>query len=129
MGRRVITFEHRGNFKNTEAFLNKASRADIRKIAQSYGAAGVAALSAATPKDSGETARSWGFNVQVFRASFVIQFTNSHMTTGGTPVAILIQYGHGTRQGGYVVGRDFINPAIQPIFDQLAEAVWREVSG
>lgn len=129
MGRRVITFEHRGSFKNTEAFLSKAGRADIRKIAKSFGEAGVAALSAATPKDSGETARSWSYDIQLYRASFAIRFTNSHMTAGGTPVAILIQYGHGTRNGGYVVGRDFINPAIRPIFDAMAEAVWKEVGG
>lgn len=129
MGRRIITFEHHGDFKNTEAFLNKASKADIKRLAQNYGAAGVAALSAATPKDSGNTAGSWDFNIEIFRASFAIQFTNSNITTGGTPVAILIQYGHGTRSGGYVIGRDFINPAIQPIFDQLAEAAWREVGG
>lgn len=129
MGAKVISFKHHGNFNKTEVFLKKAKNSDIRRILDSFGRAGVSALIAATPKDSGDTARSWGYEIITYRASIGIVFTNSNVTPNGTPLAILIQYGHGTRNGGYVQGRDFINPAIQPIFDQMADSAWREVTG
>ena len=92
-----------------------------------YGAQGVAALAAATPVDSGLAARSWYYTVGSQNGSYWIDFHNNDIE-GGAPVVILIQFGHGTRNGGYVVGRDFINPAIQPIFEQIKSDVWKEVS-
>lgn len=123
----VISFKHKGSFNNTERFLNNAQRAKLTSLLSAYGAEGVGALSAATPKDSGNTAGAWGYEVHVNRASVCISWTNSNINAG-IPIAILIQYGHGTGTGGYVQGRDYINPAIQPVFDRIAESVWKEVA-
>ena len=84
-------------------------------------------MSAATPVDSGETAASWDYEIANKKGSARIKFTNSHIVKG-VPIAIILQYGHGTRNGGWVEGRDYINPAIQPIFDELAEKAWKEVT-
>jgi len=92
-----------------------------------YGQAGVDALSSATPLDSGETASSWGYRIKKRKNSVVIEWTNSNVVDG-VPIAVILQYGHGTRNGGYVQGRDYINPAIRSIFDQIAADVWKEVS-
>lgn len=122
-----VVFKHRGDFNNIEKFVKNY---DVRKmiaILDSYGGQGVAALAAATPKDSGLTANSWGYETDVSRSSFSIKWTNSHLTKSGTPIVILLQYGHGTKHGGIVQGQDFINPAISSIFDRIAEAVWQEV--
>lgn len=124
----MVSFRHRGDFKNTERFLNGASRTNLMVALKAYGAEGVSALSAATPVDSGETAGAWNYEIHINRASVCISWTNSHMNQG-VPIAILIQYGHATGTGGYVEGRDFINPAIQPVFDRIAESVWKEVAG
>ena len=97
------------------------------RTARSIWAEGVAALSAATPVDSGETAASWDYEIVNKKGSAKITFTNSHIVKG-VPIAIILQYGHGTRNGGWVEGRDYINPAIQPIFDELAEKAWKEVT-
>lgn len=122
----VVSFKHRGNFNNLDRFLKGAAKLDLERILQSYGEEGVRALSSATPIDSGDTAGSWGYKIQRNRASYSIIWTNSNVNEG-IPIAILIQYGHGTSNGGYVQGRDFINPALQPIFDQIANSVWQEV--
>ena len=92
-----------------------------------YGREGVAALSAATPKDSGLTAASWDYEITHNGKETTIAFTNSNVRNG-VNIAIILQYGHGTRNGGYVAGRDYINPAIQPIFDKMANEAWREVT-
>ncbi len=92
-----------------------------------YGRAGVSALAAATPKDSGLTAASWGYEITHNRKETAIIFTNSNISNG-VNIAIILQYGHGTGNGGYVAGRDYINPAIQPIFDKMANEAWREVT-
>lgn len=123
----MVVVKHRGNFNKTEKFLNGAKAIDYRRILDAYGQEGVRALAAATPTDSGLTASSWGYTVRISRGSFSISWTNSNVNDG-VPIAILLQYGHGTRNGGYVQGRDYINPAIQPIFDRLAEAIWLEVN-
>ena len=123
-----VVFKHRGSFKHIERFAKGYDRQKLLRILDSYGRKGVKALAAATPIDSGLSADSWGYRTSVSRGSFFIIFTNNHFTNSGTPVVILIQYGHGTRNGGYVEGRDFINPAIKPVFDEIAAAVWREVS-
>lgn len=124
---RLISFTQRGDFKKTENFLNSSKKLDVKKILERYGSEGVAALSKATPKDSGNTSGSWDYKVDDADGSYRISFINTNKTSSGTPVVILIQYGHGTRNGGYVQGRDFINPAIRPIFDKIVEEVWQEV--
>lgn len=122
-----VTFESIGNFEATTRFLEKASRADALKVLRSYGEKGVRALEAATPVDSGATASSWSFEITGTRGNYVISWNNSHINQG-VNIALILQLGHGTGTGGYVQGRDYINPAIRPIFDQMAEDVWREVT-
>ncbi len=123
----MVEFKHRGNFNNTEKFLNNAKKVNLKSILESYGQKGVQALASATPTDSGLTANSWGYDVKINKGSISLTWTNSN-TVNGIPIVILIQHGHGTKNGGFVQGRDFINPAIQPIFDKLSEAVWKEVT-
>lgn len=122
----ALKITSRGSFKNTERFLKRMSKDDIYATLETYAQIGQSALESATPVDSGETARSWSYSIVVSRKGRKITWYNSHMA-GTVPVAILIQYGHATGTGGYVQGRDFINPAIRPIFDQMAESVWKEV--
>lgn len=128
----MISFTHSGSFKNIKEFLtrnlNKRRERKIYKhILDKYGRKGVAALRAATPVDSGETAKSWSYDIKSFRNSFKIIWKNSHVNDG-LPIAVIIQYGHGTGTGGYVEGKDYINPALKHIFDKLADDVWREVT-
>jgi hypothetical protein len=122
----MIVLTQSGNFNNTERFLKGAKKLDIKRILESYGREGVRALASATPVDSGLTADSWGFRVTISKGSFSIVWTNSNVVKG-VPIAIILQYGHGTGTGGYVQGRDYINPAIQPIFQKIADSVWLEV--
>ena len=124
-----ILFRHRGSFSKTERFLQKAEKARFFEALERYGKEGVAALESATPKDTGETAASWGYEIVHGDGEAAIYWTNSHVEKGYFNVALMLQYGHGTRNGGYVQGRDYINPAIQPIFDRIAEEAWREVQG
>lgn len=123
----MITFETSGSFKRTEAFLSKMRRGDLFRSMDKAARAGVSALSSATPVDSGMTAASWSYNIKISRKSAEIQWTNSN-TNGGAPIAIMLQYGHGTGTGGYVRGRDYINPAMRPTFDRIAEDVWKAVT-
>lgn len=123
----MITVKTSGNFYNTERFLNHARKSDIRRILEHFGEEGVAALSAATPVDSGLTAESWNYEIKESFGKKTIWFTNSNVNNG-VPIAIILQYGHGTRNGGWVHGRDYINPAIRPVLDRLAEEAWREVT-
>lgn len=125
----VITFKHRGNFNNVEKFFKGYNTQKLVNILEKYGEEGVQALSSATPKDTGLTASSWSYRTNISKGSFFIIWQNSNVTSNGTPIVILLQYGYGTKNGGYVQGQDFINPAIQPVMDKIAEAVWREVSG
>ena len=122
-----ISITHSGNFNKTEKFLERAKH--IVKLADldKYGQRGVAALSAATPVDSGKTASSWIYEVTYGRNSMRLDFKNTNVNKG-VPIAVILQYGHGTRNGGFVQGRDYINPAIQPIFDQITEDLWKEVA-
>ena len=122
----MIVLTQSGNFNNTERFLKGAKKLDIKRILESYGREGARALASATPVDSGLTADSWGFRVTISKGSFSIVWTNSNVVKG-VPIAIILQYGHGTGTGGYVQGRDYINPAIQPIFQKIADSVWLEV--
>lgn len=123
----MISLKHMGNFNNTEKFLKKATRAEYLRILNKYGREGVAALASATPVDSGLTADSWSYKIHISKSSYSLLWTNSHRVDG-VSIAIILQYGHGTRNGGFVQGQDYINPAIKPIFDKLANEIWREVA-
>lgn len=116
-----------GSTSKTENFLKKLLRGDIFEKLSRYGEMGVTALSAATPKETGESANSWGYQIVRERSSYKIVWTNDHLA-GKTPVVILLQYGHATGTGGYVEGRDFINPAIQPIIDEIVAEGWKVVT-
>ena len=123
----MISFRQKGDFSKVTRYLEKASKSARLSILDKYGKEGVAALSSATPIDSGKTASSWGYEIKNSRGSASISFTNSNINNG-VPIAIILQYGHGTGTGGWVEGRDYINPAIQPVFDRLADEAWKEVS-
>jgi hypothetical protein len=123
----MIIFEHKGDFRNTDRFLKRMSKFDFANVLKGAAQKGVDALSRATPIDSGLTASSWGYEIQRSRSSFSIIWTNSHQESG-FPVAIGLQYGHGTGTGGYVRGRDYINPAMRPIFEQILSDLWTEVT-
>ena len=123
----MITFRHKGDFSKLTNFLEKSKNAIHLGILDKYGRAGVAALASATPVDTGQTANSWSYEIIHKDGSATIAFNNSNIQNG-VQIAIILQYGHGTGTGGYVEGRDYINPAIQPIFDSLANEAWREVT-
>ena len=122
----MISLSSTGSFKKTRTFLNYLKGNDIMSILNSYGKQGVSALSAATPVESGLTADSWYYEVEKKSGSYTIRWCNNN-TRSGVPIAILLQYGHGTGTGGYVSGRDYINPAIKPVFDNISDAVWKAV--
>ena len=122
-----ITFVQKGDFSNTERFFKDALSEDYLKVLDKYGQAGVNALASATPKDSGYTASCWNYEIETGNGETSIYFTNSHMNKG-VSIAVILQYGHGTRNGGYVRGRDYINPAIQPVFDTIADTAWKEIT-
>ncbi len=123
----MINFRHHGSFTNMETFLKRMENLDIRRACELYAQDGVAALSAVTPRDSGVSSISWGYRVRVTRRSVTITWTNSSVNQG-FPIAVMLQYGYGTGTGGYVQGRDYINPAIRPVFDRIAEGVWKVVT-
>lgn len=123
----IISFRHRGDFRKTEKLLKKSLGKDYRKILEHYGQQGVEALSKATPIESGETAASWSYEIIQNKGSISVVWMNHHIHKG-VNIAIILQYGHATRNGGYVQGRDYINPALRPIFDKLAESAWKEVT-
>ena len=123
----MITFRQKGDFSKLTRFLERAKEAVHLGDLDKYGRQGVAALSSATPVDSGLTAESWYYEIENKNGSATITFNNSNIQNG-VPIAIILQYGHGTRNGGWVEGRDYINPAIQPIFDKIANEAWREVT-
>lgn len=121
-----IKFNHKGNFNKTERFFNRVLRMDYLNILEKYGQAGISVLSQATPTDSGKTAESWDFGIEKGDGKVTIYWTNSN-TNDGANVAILLIYGHALWNGAYVQGSDFASPAIQPIFQQMAQECWREV--
>lgn len=123
----MIRFRQKGDFSKTTSFLERAKRANKISDLDKYGREGVAALASATPVDSGLTAKSWYYEIANDKGSATISFYNSNVQNG-VPIAVILQYGHGTRNGGWVQGRDYINPAIQPIFDKIANDAWREVT-
>ena len=123
----MISFRHKGDFSKTSRFLEKAKSVVRRGDLDKYGQQGVAALASATPKDTGKTAQSWEYKNTMKSGSVAITFHNTNIKNG-VPIAVIIQYGHGTNNGGWVQGRDYINPAIQPIFDKIVNDVWKEVT-
>lgn len=123
----MITFSHKGDFSKTKRFLKNAKEAVRLEDLDKYGREGVAALASATPIDTGMTAKSWYYEIERNASTTTIRYLNSNINKG-VPIAIILQYGHGTRNGGWVQGRDYINPAIQPIFDEIADKAWKEVT-
>ena len=122
----MITFRQKGDFKKLSGYLERVKEVVKLDKLDRYGQEGVNALASATPVESGETAASWGYKIERGDGGVSIIFTNSNINQG-VPIAIILQYGHGTGTGGYVEGRDYINPAIQPVFDRIAKEVWEEV--
>lgn len=123
----MITFRQKGDFSKLTRYLEKVKSAVKLSDLDKYGKEGVAALASATPVDTGLTASSWLYEIKHQNGRVSITFKNSNIQNG-VPIAIILQYGHGTRNGGWVQGRDYINPAIQPIFDKIANDAWREVT-
>lgn len=123
----MITFRQKGDFSKLTRYLERMKETVKLGDLDKYGKEGVAALASATPTDTGLTANSWYYEIEHQNGSVSINFGNSNVNKG-VPIAIILQYGHGTGTGGWVQGRDYINPAIQPIFDKIAEAAWREVT-
>ena len=123
----MITFTQKGNFDKTERYLARLKSAELFAVLNKYGAMGVAALSSATPMESGLSAGSWSYTIVQSPGYYSIRWHNSN-EINGVPLVVLLQYGHGTGTGGYVQGRDFINPAIHPIFEQMGAEAEREVN-
>ena len=123
----MIGFRHKGDFSKTTNFLTRLKNREYMRVLENYGRQGVAALSSATPVDTGLTANSWFYKIERTAQTTSLLFCNSNVQNG-VPIAIILQRGHGTRNGGWVEGRDYINPAIQPIFDEIANNMWKEVT-
>lgn len=124
----MITFRQKGNFSELTRFLERAKEAIHIGDLDKYGREGVKALSSATPVQTGLTAKSWTYKIEQQKDSVSISFNNTNIQND-VPIAIILQYGHATRSGGWVQGRDYINPAIQPVFDKIANMAWKEVIG
>lgn len=122
----MISVKSTGSFKKLESFLKKMSSEDYFKVLDALGQRGVAALASATPVDSGLTSQSWAYEVTHARGKHSIEWYNTNINNG-VNIAIILQYGHGTGTGGWVKGYDYINPAIRPVFDQIADEVWKQV--
>lgn len=123
---KVISFRQKGDFSKVTKYLERLKQGIRLSILDAYGRKGVEVLRASTPLDSGETANSWFYKIQNDGETATISFHNSN-SNDGVPIAIILQYGHGTGTGGWVQGRDYINPAIQPLFDELVTEVCWEV--
>lgn len=123
----MISFKSNGNWKKTDNWMAKMSRGDFYKNLDTLATRGKNALSTATPVDSGKTAALWNYKIENKRGRVTITWYNDHVVNG-VPIAIILQYGHGTGTGGYVSGRDYINPAIQPVMDKIADQIWKEVT-
>ena len=123
---KVIVFRQKGSLRKTERFLKRVNAGGLDEVLAGYGQRGVEALAEATPKKTGKTAASWSWRVEKGKDSIAIIWSNSNIVDG-VPIAVILQYGHGTRNGGYVEGVDYINPAMRPIFDEIAKRAWEEV--
>ena len=124
----MISVATKGDFKKFNKFVKCMSRRDYLKIVEKYARMGVEALSEATPIDTGETASLWDYEIYTTKRSTKIVWTNDNVTRDGTPIHILLQFGHATKDGGYVEGIDFINPALAPVLKKMAKQVWKEVT-
>jgi hypothetical protein len=123
----VLKISTSGSSNDMSRALARLAKMEVNGILAKYGQAGVNALAAATPQESGLTAQSWSYSIERSHGKVSLVFLNSHVDSEGQPIAILIQYGHVTGTGGYVRGRDYINPQLRPIFDKIANEIWREV--
>ena len=123
---RVIEMRQSGDFKKNLTFLTNLRKKSIRPILEKYGQKGVEALAEATPKATGKTAASWSYEIKMEKTGAVLSWKNANIVDG-VPIAVILQYGHGTRNGGYVEGVDYINPAMRPIFERIAARAWGEV--
>lgn len=123
----MITFKQHGDFRKTDNFLKKMKKEDFTSILNRYGQEGVNALASATPVRTGKTAASWSYEIVKRNGGVSIIWKNSNINQG-VNIAVILQYGHGTGWGGYVQGRDYINPAIRPIFGKIADSAWKEVT-
>lgn len=123
----MIRYESSGSFKSTDSFLKRCISGDYLDPIEGIAEEGVQRLIAATPQDSGATANAWSYEIVEEGGKSTIWFTNSN-NVNGFNVAVGLQYGHGTGTGGWVGGYDYINPALQPIFDKMADQVWKEVA-
>ena len=124
----TISIKSSGDFKNTEKFLGAMKDQTMYKVLEPYARSGADALSAATPTETGKTASSWGYEITIEQGHCRIDWTNDNINDS-VNIAVILQYGHGTRNGGYVQGVDYINPALKPVFDRLAKDAWKEVTG
>lgn len=124
----MLTFTSSGTFDKTDKFLARMKTGQLYRNLDGQARRGVAALAAATPTETGVSAASWAYDIKVSAGGCSIWWTNSHVDAAGEPIVVMLQYGHGTGTGGYVQGRDFINPAIRGIFEEIEQAVWREVT-
>lgn len=123
----MIQIRHKGDFSKFQKYLGNLKKTVHLSDLEKYGQEGVAALASATPVDTGKTASSWYYEIVRGNGTISINYCNSNINDG-VPIAIILQYGHGTNNGGWVEGRDYINPSIQPIFDKIADSAWREVT-
>lgn len=123
----MISFRQKGDFSKLNRYLERVKESAKIGVLDKYGREGVAALASATPVETGKTASSWYYEIKRQNGSVSLEFKNSNIKDG-VPIAVILQYGHGTGTGGWVQGRDYINPAIQPIFDKIADAAWKEVT-
>lgn len=123
----MISFKQKGDFSKLTRYLERNKETINLRDFDKFGREGVAALESETPVDSGKTAKSWYYEITNNRKSIIISFYNSNINDG-VPIAIILQYGHATKNGGWVEGRDYINPSIQPIFDKITKNAWREVT-
>ena len=123
----MIKFRQKGDFSKTSRFLKNAKKPINVGLLEKYGREGVAALASATPVDTGLTANSWRYDISISQGLATISFNNTNIQNG-VPIAIILHYGHGTKNGGWVEGRDYIKPAIRPVFDKIAKGAWEEVT-
>lgn len=123
----MITISSKGNFNNTEKFFKKVISSNYLSIFEKYGKEGVRLLSSATPVDTGKTSESWTYDVKKSKRGISIEWSNSNVING-VQIAVIIQYGHGTQNGAYIQGQDYINPVIKPLFDILTNDIWKDVS-
>ena len=123
----LMQWKSTGDFLKVEGFLNKIKSGLMLIDFNKFGREGVKALSAATPYETGKTASSWYYKIDQQPEKVIISFCNSNVNKG-VPIAVILQYGHGTRNGGWVEGRDYINPALRPVFDKILSDAWKAVT-